>query len=107
MQPISEKSSEIKQRQQQIILPLTHVVVVLKRPNRHWCHSRHKCHKPKNLVSPYRLGRLVTHNSFEAKQQMFSLWTYKLHSLGDYVWTIQALGTTDSYSTQTVSLPKL
>jgi hypothetical protein len=38
---------------------------------------------------------------------MFSLSTYKLHSLGDYVQTIRALGATDSYSTQTVSLLKL
>ena len=101
------KSSEIKRWQQQIILPLMHMVVVPKGPDHHRCRSRHKCHNPKNLVSSYRLGRLVTHNSFEAKQRMFSLWTYKLHSLGDYVRTIRALGTTDSYSTQTVSLPKL
>lgn len=31
-----------------------------------------------------------------------NLSTYKVHSLGDYVPTIRAFGTTDSYSTQTV-----
>jgi hypothetical protein len=107
MQPVSEKSSEIRQRQQQIILPLTNTVTVPKGPNHHWHRSRHKFHSPKNLVSPYRSGRLVTHNSFKAKRRMFSLSTYKLHSLGDYVQTIRALGATDSYSTQTVSLLKL
>ena len=34
----------------------------------------------------------------------FSLSTYKLHALGDYVDTIRRRGTTDSYSTQMVSL---
>ena len=32
-----------------------------------------------------------------------NLSTYKLHALGDYVSTIQWFGTTDSYTTQTVS----
>ena len=32
-----------------------------------------------------------------------SLLTYKLHALGDYVQTIRQRGTTDSYSSQTVS----
>lgn len=32
----------------------------------------------------------------------FNLWTYKFHSLGDYVRTIHRYGTTDSYSSQTV-----
>lgn len=33
----------------------------------------------------------------------FSLVTYKLHALGDYVEAIELFGTTDSYSTQIVS----
>ena len=37
-----------------------------------------------------------------AKVQILNLFTYKLHALGDYVRTIRAFGTTDSYSTQTV-----
>ena len=37
-------------------------------------------------------------------RKVFSLITYKLHALGDYVAHILRFGTTDSYSTQTVSL---
>lgn len=36
-----------------------------------------------------------------------NLKTYKYHALGDYVSTIRRLGTTDSYSTQLVSLSYL
>ena len=39
------------------------------------------------------------------KPKGFKLNTYKFHSLGDYVETIRMLGTTDSYSTEPVSLP--
>ncbi|KAG6916065.1 hypothetical protein DXG01_008590 [Tephrocybe rancida] len=38
------------------------------------------------------------------KAKEFSLSTYKIHALGDYVATIQAFGTTDSYSTETGEL---
>ena len=38
------------------------------------------------------------------KVRPFNLLTYKLHALGDYVQTIKHFGTTDSYSTQIVSL---
>ena len=34
----------------------------------------------------------------------FNLQTYKYHSLGDYAQTIRRFGTTDSYSTEPVSL---
>lgn len=37
------------------------------------------------------------------KVEILNLFTYKLHALGDYVRTIRAFGTTDSYSTQIVS----
>jgi len=37
-----------------------------------------------------------------AQVQILNLFTYKLHALGDYVRTIRAFGTTDSYSTQIV-----
>lgn len=37
------------------------------------------------------------------KIKLFSLLTYKLHALGDYVWSILFFGSTDSYSTQPVS----
>lgn len=38
------------------------------------------------------------------KIKILSLCTYKLHALGDYVRTIRLFGTTDSYSTQIVSV---
>lgn len=37
-------------------------------------------------------------------RKLFSLLTYKLHALGDYVFHILHFGTTDSYSTQTVTI---
>ena len=37
-----------------------------------------------------------------ARPKAFSLSTYKLHALGDYVASIRLFGTTDSYSTQIV-----
>jgi hypothetical protein len=38
------------------------------------------------------------------KPKHLNLKTYKYHALGDYVTTIRRFGTTDSYSTQPVSL---
>lgn len=38
------------------------------------------------------------------KTKLLNLCTYKLHALGDYVHTIRMFGTTDSYSTQIVSI---
>jgi hypothetical protein len=38
------------------------------------------------------------------RRKTFNLLTSKLHALGDYVETIKAFGTTDSYSTQIVRL---
>lgn len=43
-------------------------------------------------------------NSSGARIKRFNLRTYKLHSLGDYPQMIRRFGTTDSYSTQIVSL---
>jgi hypothetical protein len=43
-------------------------------------------------------------NSEGRKQKKLNLGTYKYHALGDYVDTIRRFGTTDSYSTQPVSL---
>jgi hypothetical protein len=46
-----------------------------------------------------------TSNTAQApKQRTLNLFTYKFHALADYVDTIRLFGTTDSYSTQTVSL---
>ena len=42
--------------------------------------------------------------SGKPKVKFLNLLTYKLHALGDYVQTIKMFGTTDSYSTQIVSL---
>ena len=38
------------------------------------------------------------------KPKELNLKTYKYHLLGDYIETIQQFGTTDSYSTQSVSI---
>ena len=41
---------------------------------------------------------------YSARQpKQFNLETYKYHALGDYSFTIRRFGTTDSYSTQSVS----
>jgi hypothetical protein len=46
----------------------------------------------------------TTPNSNARKPKKLNLRTYKLHALGDYVDTIRRFGTTDSYSTQSVSI---
>jgi hypothetical protein len=51
--------------------------------------------------------RSTAPNSKARKQKEFNLRTYKLHALGDYVDTIRRFGTTDSYSTQSVSFYKI
>jgi hypothetical protein len=43
-------------------------------------------------------------NNNAPKKKKLNLSTYKNHALGDYVDTIRCIGTTDSYSTQPVSL---
>lgn len=40
----------------------------------------------------------------EQKRKTWNIGTYKWHSLGDYADTIVTFGTTDSYSTQVVSI---
>ncbi len=50
-------------------------------------------------------GNTAPSNNLSGKRQKtFNLTTYKLHSLGDYVVAIKTFGTTDSYSTQIVSV---
>jgi hypothetical protein len=39
------------------------------------------------------------------RPKTLNLQTYKLHALGDYTSSIRKYGTTDSYSTQPVSIP--
>lgn len=41
----------------------------------------------------------------QRRTKAFSLQTFKVHALGDYVEAIERFGTTDSYSTQIVSTP--
>jgi len=43
-------------------------------------------------------------SSSERRRKKFNLETYKYHSLGDYSDTIRRYGTTDSYSTEPVSI---
>jgi hypothetical protein len=43
--------------------------------------------------------------SSHPQTKILNLSTYKWHALGDYANTIRRYGTTDNYSTQTVSLP--
>jgi hypothetical protein len=43
-------------------------------------------------------------NSSARRPKGLNLQTYKLHALGDYPTHIRMLGTTDSYSTQSVSI---
>ena len=43
------------------------------------------------------------HKSGARQPKQLNLKTYKFHALGDYVQTIRQFGTTDSYSTQSVS----
>ena len=48
--------------------------------------------------------RPMAPDSKAQKQKKFNLMTYKYHALGHYVDTIQCFSTTDSYSTQPVSV---
>lgn len=48
-------------------------------------------------------GRAIPLATSRPKQKKLNLHTYKFHALGDYVDTIQMFGTTDNYTTQTVS----
>jgi hypothetical protein len=59
---------------------------------------------PTNSVPPPIVTTPSTQPLKERKVKVFNISTYKLHALGDYVRTIRMFGTTDSYSTQTVSL---
>jgi hypothetical protein len=54
--------------------------------------------------NPDTAGKAIPTASDERHNKTFNLQTYKYHSLDDYVQTIRRLGTTDSYSTTTVSI---
>lgn len=53
---------------------------------------------------PASLGAAPAPNNNTRRPKHLNLKTYKNHALGDYGFTIRRLGTTDSYSTQPVSL---
>jgi hypothetical protein len=55
---------------------------------------------PKSKSSSTRKGQAGKLNHVK---KVFSLFTYKLSALGDYLWAISLYGTTDGYSTQIVS----
>jgi len=52
-------------------------------------------------------GHYTETASKDPKVKKLNLSTYKWHALGDYVSTIRRYGTTDNYSTQTVSYPSV
>jgi hypothetical protein len=54
--------------------------------------------------SPMQETKDAPNNPKRRRQRSFNLLTYKIHALGDYVWTIHSFGTTDSYSTQQVRI---
>jgi hypothetical protein len=54
----------------------------------------------KGVAGPGRAARGAT----ARKPKHLNLRTYKYHALGDYTSMIRSFGTTDSYSTQSVSL---
>jgi hypothetical protein len=58
--------------------------------------------EPANVTNPSSEQKPPPHRGAR-KQKHLSLDTYTYHALGDYVKTIGYLGTTDSYSTQSVS----
>ena len=70
-------------------------------PREEAARARRRAKKPSqdqqapNVTSTHKIGPL---------RKVFNLVTYKLHALGDYVTHILRFGTTDSYSTQTVSI---
>src|SRR6267142_4328436 len=55
-----------------------------------------------SLLTPASHRNALQPASSSRKQKVLNLLTPKFHSLGDYVWTIQLFGCTDSFSTQLV-----
>ena len=61
-------------------------------------------HKEKTIAKDGTGPGLAAPSNNMRKPKHLNLKTYKYHALGDYVSTIRRFGTTDSYSTQPVSL---
>jgi len=66
-------------------------------------HAAWMQHQKRNMAMAKTKPNSQTHSSVRQLKE-FNLKTYKLHALGHYCSTIQHFGTTDSYSTQPVSL---
>ena len=66
-------------------------------------HEETACRRRKAAVHP--TSNQAAAASSHPKTKTLNLNTYKWHALGDYANTIRRYGTTDNYSTQTVSLP--
>ena len=64
-------------------------------------HRRHQAQEGKNGIAQTRGMLAITTGDRHLK--VLNLQTYKLHALGDYPAQIRMYGTTDSYSTQSVS----
>ena len=64
--------------------------------------QRHQEKSATNVTSKSK--RAMAPSSNARKQKKLNLRTYKHHALGDYIDTIRRFGTTDSYSTQPVSV---
>ena len=58
-------------------------------------------------VNPKGQCQAPSDKNSKSKSKRLNLNTYKWHALGDYAHTIQQFGTTDNYSTQTVSASKV
>jgi len=52
----------------------------------------------------FHAGKKAQESAKNRRAKTLNLFIYKVHALGDYVETIRRLGTTDSFSTQIVSL---
>lgn len=74
-------------------------------PSEEAAHSRQRAHKAARGL------QLPPNNPAQGndgpKTWRFNLQTYKLHALGNYVDTIRQFGTTDNYTTQSVSFQSI
>jgi hypothetical protein len=63
-----------------------------------------KCRQEKKMANNGGSSKSAAAGDNTRKSKHLNLNTYKVHALGDYVTTIEQYGTTDSYSTQAVSI---
>ena len=81
----------------------------LRKFSRFTCSAFQTMELPGEVAARYRRQRHKFESQSESgmgasgpQPKSFNLFTYKLHALGDYVQSIRAFGTTDSYTTQIV-----